>query len=73
MGDGAWSVECEDSIHASGKVRVRWVAPAGSASARKDFIALFKVGEESLRKYDAYKVPRQDPALECVRRCKAPH
>ena len=43
------------------------VAPAGSASARKDFIALFKVGEESLRKYDAYKVPRQGPVLGCAR------
>ncbi|KAJ1483421.1 hypothetical protein T484DRAFT_1896081, partial [Baffinella frigidus] len=51
-----WTVSCEDSIHASGKVRVRWAAPAGSASARKDFVAMFKVGEESLRKYDGYKV-----------------
>ena len=55
-----WTVACEDSIHASGKIRVRWAAPAGEKSSRKDFVALFKVGEESLRKYDQYKVaPRR--------------
>ena len=70
-GTGAmWTVACEDSIHASGKIRVRWSAPAGSAerSARKDFVALFKLGEESLRKYDQYKVTPCAPPRRSAKR-----